>query len=384
MERVCRSGARSPGWSVQVFARLCRPTPENIDRKFEFTVTRLTTIDLFSGAGGMSCGFEKAGFKSVLAVEMDKAAALTYEANFDVQVLQRPIEELPNSWFPEVDVVIGGPPCQGFSPLGKMTTVERHKSMNKLWRHFLRVVEIGKPKAFVIENVPEILKSFEFEALKEQALELGYSVEADVLNAYDYGVPQRRRRAFIVGVKGRFTGSLLPSPVKQRKNVRDAIGDLPLEPTDKDWHIGRNPTPKSLERYKCVPPGGNRFDLMRARPDITPQCWLNKPNGSTDVFGRMEWDKPSLTIRTEFYKPEKGCYLHPAAHRPITHREAARLQTFPDDFRFEGSKTEVARQIGNAVPPVLAYAVAANLARVLKSHEEENEPVLEDLQLQLV
>ena len=332
----------------------------------------------------MSSGFAKAGFKSVLAVEMDKAASATYRKNFGCRVLSESIEEIPDSWFPPVDVVIGGPPCQGFSPLGQMTPVERHKSMNKLWRHFLRVVKVSRPKAFVIENVPQILRSLEFEGLKEQAALLGYAVEAKVLNAYQYGVPQKRKRAFIVGMRGEIAESLLPEPLQVRKSVRDAIGDLSLTPTETDWHIGRNPTEKSLERYKCVPPGGNRFDLMRNRPDITPKCWLNKPTGSTDVFGRMQWDKPSLTIRTEFYKPEKGCYLHPEAHRPITHREAARIQTFPDDFVFVGSRIQVARQIGNAVPPELAYAVASKLLKMLKGYKEQDALPVENLQLQLV
>jgi DNA (cytosine-5)-methyltransferase 1 len=109
---------------------------------------------------------------------------------------------------------------------------------------------------------------------------------------------------------------------------------------------------------------------MRKRPDITPDCWLNKPTGSTDVFGRLEWDKPALTIRTEFFKPEKGRYLHPQANRPITHREAARLQSFPNDFVFVGSKIEIARQIGNAVPPKLAKAVAQAVIAVLPQVEE--------------
>jgi len=98
--------------------------------------------------------------------------------------------------------------------------------------------------------------------------------------------------------------------------------------------------------------------LQRVAPDLTPQCWINKKSGGTDLFGRLWWDRPAFTIRTEFYKPEKGRYLHPAQHRPITHREAARLQSFPDNFIFTGSKIEIARQIGNAVPPLLAARVA--------------------------
>ena len=111
----------------------------------------------------------------------------------------------------------------------------------------------------------------------------------------------------------------------------------------------------------------NRFDLLRLAPELTPECWVRKKSGSTDLFGRLWWDKPSVTIRTEFFKPEKGRYLHPQQDRPITHREAARLQSFPDTFRFVGSKTSVARQIGNAVPPLLAEAVAQVVLQLLDS-----------------
>ncbi len=121
----------------------------------------------------------------------------------------------------------------------------------------------------------------------------------------------------------------------------------------------------SVERYKCVPEGGNRFDLMEKRPDLTPNCWKKKKTGSTDVFGRMRWDEPAPTIRTEFFKPEKGRYLHPQAHRPITIREAARLQTFPDEFIFAGSNVQVAKQIGNAVPVKLATAIARHVQSLL-------------------
>jgi DNA (cytosine-5)-methyltransferase 1 len=121
----------------------------------------------------------------------------------------------------------------------------------------------------------------------------------------------------------------------------------------------------SIERYKAVPPGGNRFDLMRNRRDITPNCWKNKKTGSTDVFGRMWWNEPAPTIRTEFFKPEKGRYLHPEAHRPITIREAARLQTFPDAFVFLGSNTQVAKQIGNAVPVILGERIAIQVRSTL-------------------
>jgi len=326
-----------------------------------------TFIDLFSGAGGLAEGFRQAGFRSVYAVEIDAFAAETYRLNFDHDVFINPIEKLDRVPA-HADIVIGGPPCQGFSALGRMSPSDRHSGMNQLWRHYMRIVRQVKPKAFVIENVPELLRSPEFSGISRAARGLGYSLDSGVLNAAAFGVPQTRRRTFIVGVK---KGVLrLPTGNGERMTVRDAIADLPLKPTGKDWHIGRNPTSKSIARYKCIPPGGSRFDLMRKRPDICPRCWLEKPKGSTDVFGRLDWDKPALTIRTEFFKPEKGRYLHPQAHRPITHREAARLQTFPDSFIFFGSKIEVAKQIGNAVPPKLAKSVALALKRYL--HERDD------------
>lgn len=176
----------------------------------------------------------------------------------------------------------------------------------------------------------------------------------------------------------------MPTPThsKEAKNellpwltVRDAIGDLPDPsgtairdcPSPLNLHFGRTPTEISLARYRSVPPGGNRFDLQRNAPEITPPCWIRKTSGGTDLFGRLWWDRPSVTIRTEFYKPEKGRYLHPEKHRPITHREAARLMGFPDDFPFIGSKIEIARQIGNAVPPPLAGAIAKVVLNVLSN-----------------
>jgi DNA (cytosine-5)-methyltransferase 1 len=115
----------------------------------------------------------------------------------------------------------------------------------------------------------------------------------------------------------------------------------------------------------------NRFDLYERAPDLTPACWIRKTEGGTDLFGRLWWDRPAFTIRTEFFKPEKGRYLHPCQHRPITHREAARLQSFPDTFKFTGSKTEIARQIGNAVPPLLAARVADCVFALLTAKEEK-------------
>lgn len=331
-----------------------------------------TLIDLFAGAGGMTCGFAAAGFRPILAVEIDPAAARTCKANFGDHVHTGPIEEFHGYTY--ADVVIGGPPCQGFSPLGRDRDEDSRAQMNSLWKEYLRAVREVNPKAFIVENVPQFLKSQQFEdflkVLRNDPILSEYVIEYGVLNAADFGVPQKRRRAFVIA--SRVGAPKWPSPTHGDESflspfvtVRDAIGDLALVPTEKDLHISRNPTPKSIERYKAVPEGGNRFDLAKNRPDLLPECWRRKKSGTTDVFGRLRWDAPAFTVRTEFFKPEKGRYLHPQAHRPITHREAARLQTFPDRFLFIGTKTEIARQIGNAVPPRLAEAIAESVMKTI-------------------
>jgi DNA (cytosine-5)-methyltransferase 1 len=330
-------------------------------------------IDLFAGCGGMTRGFEDTGrFRSVFAVEFDQAAAETYELNFGNHVAAIPIQEVEN--FPSADVVIGGPPCQGFSPLN-MSGVGLDR--RELWREYLRALEQSDAKAFVMENVPELLKSAEYAEFVLEAEELGYRVEGLVLNAADYGVPQRRRRAIVVGTKvgdfrwpeqTHFAPAKAPLGGQPWRTFGDAVEGLDLEPTGENWHNARNPRPMSIERYETIPKEGEgRFELAERRPDITPNCWLNKKTGSTDVFGRLWWDRPAFTIRTEFYKPEKGRYLHPSEHRPITLREAARCMTFEDSFQFPQTQamTAVAKQIGNAVPPLLAQVIARQLARSL-------------------
>lgn len=347
----------------------------------EIGITAPRLIDLFSGCGGLTQGFVDAGFLPVLAVEILPDAARSYRENFQCPVHAMTIEsfcaalEKGHLLLPSVDVIVGGPPCQGFSPLGKMSVRSprrrRQNKMNDLSSYFLRVVRHLLPEVVIIENVPEFLKSPQFEKVRYALDEMEYKVTAGILRADHYGVPQKRRRAFLIAA--RRIRPLLPLPTGEFRTVRDAIGHLPLEPTNSDWHIGRNPRHESIERYKAVPPGGNRFDLVRNRRDLAPPCWIKKKTGTTDVFGRLRWNEPSGTIRTEFFKPEKGRYLHPEAHRPITHREAACLQTFPPGYTFVGSKISVARQIGEAVPPKLAYEIArAALLALQKARKAED------------
>jgi DNA (cytosine-5)-methyltransferase 1 len=351
-----------------------------------------TVIDVFAGCGGMTEGFRRVGFAPVAAVEWELRAAATYAANFG---------EFHAHWIdigkfhdvPKADVVIGGPPCQGFSNLGSKDPADPR---NKLWQEYVRVVLAADPQVFVLENVERFSKTVEFALLMEELtsgrLRRWKWHEAKVLNAADYGVPQRRQRTIVIA--SRVGPISQPKPTHSNaganglppwETVASAIRGLPPVPetcdlpSETSWffeeevpgvfkmpdlHFGRNLSQRSLARYDCIPPGGGRFDLPA---HLLPDCWANKATGTTDVMGRMRWDQPSLTIRTEFFKPEKGQYLHPQwdaddvsrrVNRPITHQEAALLQTFPADFVWCGSKTEIAKWIGNAVPPRLAEAIA--------------------------
>lgn len=357
-------------------------------------------IDLFAGCGGMTAGFKPHGFMPVLSVEWNLHAAATYAANFgEGHTYWGGIDDALQNVIPEVDVVIGGPPCQGFSNLGSKDV---NDPRNAMWKRYLEVVERATPKVFVIENVQRFSRSAEFQLLIDEAengMISDYQLTYGVLLAADYGVAQRRPRTFVIGSRvGRID---LPAPTHAKSphgelqpwaTVRGRIAQLPERPSTTalpatrttffgqpvpgqfkwlDLHFGRTPRELSLQRYDCIPPGGGRFDL----PDeLLSNCWRNKPRGTTDVMGRMCWDAPSLTIRTEFFKPEKGQYLHPQwehgdprrrVNRPITHLEAAQLQDFPESYAWCGSKIELARQIGNAVPVGLASAVAREIRGAL-------------------
>ncbi len=338
----------------------------------------------------MTLGFTREGlFRGILAIDLDADAAETYRRNFGDHVIQAPIQDVRR--FPKASVVIGGPPCQGFSPLNRAGVGFERRG---LWREYLRALEQASPQAFVMENVPELLHSGEYVSFCKAARKLGYQVDGRVLNAADFGVPQRRKRAIVIGTVGCAPPFPLPTHfdpdsatpphpelgLQPWQSFRQATDDLPRLPDGKNWHRRRNPTPESIRRYKAVPrDGGNRFQ-MQANLDraglgtLVPRCWRNKPTGTTDVFGRLWWDRPAVTVRTEFYKPEKGRYLHPSANRPITVREAARCMTFPDDFEFpeEQSMTSVARQIGNAVPPLMAQVIANSLHPIFARNDYVN------------
>lgn len=352
-------------------------------------------IDLFAGCGGMTQGFVEAGFEPKLSVEFNLWAAATYAANFgEEHTFYGDIADLDTADVPLADLVIGGPPCQGFSNLGSK---DINDPRNQLWKQYVRVVKAANPKVFVLENVDRFMRSSEFQLLLSEAAEGSlseYELSYGHLNAADYGVAQRRIRTIVIGSR---VGKIeLPAPTHARTPVgsllpwvgvesrisglpeRTTTTTLPLSSTvhfgktipgpykSIDLHVGRSPTPLSLQRYDHVPPGGGRFNVPS---ELLPRCWREKPTGTTDVMGRMRWDSPSHTIRTEFFKPEKGQYLHPQwdeaglhrVNRPITHLEAALLQDFPEHFVWCGSKIEIARQIGNAVPVGLARAIGEHI-----------------------
>lgn len=349
----------------------------------------IRVLDLFAGAGGLTQGFREADsrFHSVRAVEMDLAAAATYAHTFGDVVYPGTIENwLRSEDVPEVDVIVGGPPCQGFSTLGKRDAEDKR---NTLWREYLETVAAARPSYFVLENVPQFLNSPQFE-LFEAALCPGgkladYGFSATVLNAADYGAPQARKRVIAIGHHRDLRPLGPPRPTHAGrhvtvgdvlKNVQGRIVDIDLPDVrtefrgvelpgafkSVDLHITRNYTELSIARFASIPHGGNRFDIPDA---LLSPCWRKHHTGSADVMGRLRLDKPSVTIRTEFFKPEKGRYLHPTENRAITHYEAALLQGFRPEHQWVGSKVSIARQIGNAVPVRLGMAIAKHLAAAL-------------------
>lgn len=360
-----------------------------------------TTVDLFSGCGGLTAGFLQANscsgkFQPTSAVDSDIDAAATYAANLGDHVFCGSIEEwLDSNHLPDqADVILGGPPCQGFSSLGKQEVADHR---NALWEQYVEAVNLLRPNYFVLENVREFLRSEQFLGLKEacgpRRRLWNYEIEHYVLDSSRYGAPQRRRRAIVIGRRRGHPPLGEPEPVAYLRNVRDAFDGLKAEVRERELpqrhmeyrgqrvpgpftgdelHVTRWFTQLSLNRYRAIPPGGNRFDIPY---HLLAPCWRAHRTGAGDVMGRLSWDKPSVTIRTEFYKPEKGRYLHPTEHRPITHREAARLQGFPDDYQWFGSKSSIARQIGNAVPLQLGHALGCHILSALSRSWDAGEGV---------
>lgn len=322
-------------------------------------VAPTTFIDLFAGAGLFSYAFVTEGFQAIQAVEQNSIAVATHRRNLDGPVVVGDVRFVK----PELqcDVLIGGPPCQGFSTLGKRNVLDPR---NSLCFEIVRWARQCKPKVIVVENVAAFLGSGFAKALQRRLRSMGYEVSSGVLNAADFGVPQIRLRSFIFASRlGRV--NLPPSGGKRDVTVRQALKGLPLIPDGINNHVAPVPSQLALARMECVPAGGDKRDIMLAKPHLSPPSWWRTRSELTDVWGRVEWDAPCNTIRTEFVNPSKGRYIHPCQPRVISLREAARLHSIPDTWAFEGTPYQIARQIGNSVPPLLGRAVARQVAAVL-------------------
>ena len=364
--------------------------PQALDRA-------IRTLDLFAGAGGLTTGLSLApglNVDAVCAVEFDPSAAATYTLNHGGRIedgrvvggavyagsIQDWLQEVGPA---EVDLVVGGPPCQGFSTLGKQNVDD---DRNFLWRRYAEAVKRSTPRYFVLENVPAFLTSPQWDVFQDE-LESGmladYEIEVDILNAADYGAVQARKSVIVMGHHKDLPAPGLPTKTHEHQhrtldeifqdipNTVDRVGlpegtvtygdaDRPGAFATRELHFGRFYTDLSLKRFASIPEKGNRFDL----PDeLLAPCWRKHRTGTADVMGRLHLDKPSVTIRTEFFKPEKGRYLHPTEDRAITHYEAALIQGFPENYQWVGTREEIARQIGNAVPIPLGMAIGRQLQK---------------------
>ncbi len=345
----------------------------------------LQVLDLFCGAGGLSYGFEKAGYEIVLGIDNDKVALKTFELNHkkskglnaDISKIDgKQIKPYFNNG--KVDIIIGGPPCQGMSLSG---TRNFDDPRNKLYLSYIRLVNELRPKAFVIENVPGLVSLFNGK-IKDNILErltsIGYNISFEILLASDYGVPQNRKRVFFVGLKkGLFdfkklkkanniiTSKMAISDLPSLENslgddimeyegeVKNAYQKLMRNESNKIYnHVGTNHTKKVRDIIALVPDGGNYKDLP---------VELQGTRNFNVAWTRYDSRKPAPTVDTGHRH-----HFHYKYNRIPTVRESARLQSFPDNFIFLGSKTEQYKQVGNAVPPLLAKVLAKNLLKYVK------------------
>jgi DNA (cytosine-5)-methyltransferase 1 len=321
-------------------------------------------IDMFAGAGLFSHAFAEEGFEPIQAVEMCRHACETYRLNLGDHVVQADIRNVEPVG--PCDIIVAGPPCQGFSTLGKR---QLRDPRNLLSFEVVKWADLTDAKVVVIENVAAFLESPIWTELERRFRELGYDVSARVLDATKFGVPQLRMRSFTIASK---IGT--PAILSLRggvRTVREAFDGLAEPMADDHLHRVRDLSPLALQRIRSVPPGGDKRDIMRQHPDLVPESWWAVHCEATDVWGRMDWDAPANTLRTAFINPSKGRYIHPVEDRVITLREAARLHTIPDYWKFSGFDSYISMQIGNSVPPRMGRAVARAVAKLFNAGHSE-------------
>ncbi|MBQ8300194.1 MAG: DNA cytosine methyltransferase [Clostridia bacterium] len=356
--------------------------------------TKPKVIDLFAGVGGLSLGFENAGFNVVFANEYDSDIANAYKVNHRTtemligDITKISIKDTFEKYKDNIDVIIGGPPCQGFSQKGKRLSINDER--NFLFKYYYEIVKFVRPKYFVIENVPNILTTCNG-YFKKQIIELfneqGYTLNMDVLNAENYGVPQSRRRAVIIGKLGK-NSVALPEPNERRVSIWEAISDLAylnsgegreeqeyVKNIESNYQKIMRNNQKKLYNHVATK---HSADALKKLELIPPECGkecLPKELLTKSIYSgtwtRMNKDDVSVTITTRFDTPSSGKFTHPFLNRAITVREAARLQSFPDNFIFCGSKTSQMKQVGNAVPPKLAQAVAESIMKDIEGDKKK-------------
>jgi len=333
-----------------------------------------TAIDLFAGCGGFSCGFNWAGFIITDAVEFDGGIAASYAHNHShTNLIVDDIRNVDNNKYfkaGQAEIILGGPPCQGFSMAGARI---RHNFVddprNYLFKHYLNIVKIVHPKMFIFENVKGILHYQQgkvFNTIAEEFEKLGYVLQYTIARATNYGIPQARERTILIGSQTPFelqhelgkTRRMISMKCKNFFNIGSvwgAIGDLP-EPgaTDIPNHIATRHNSVAIKRMQKVRTKENYSVLDENIKSI-----------HSGAYGRLDPNGIAPTITTRFDTPSAGRFIHPYQDRTITPREAARLQSFPDDFVFIGNRTNVCKQIGNAVPPKMAYVFATMIKMVL-------------------
>lgn len=361
----------------------------------------INVIDLFAGCGGFSCGFEKAGFNIVSAVEYDKMIAESYRHNHkNVNMIAEDIRIVDNDKIfkkGSADVIIGGPPCQGFSMAGARIRKNGflEDPRNYLFKHYFNIVKLVRPKIFIIENVKGILTLKNGEIFKEIVNAFSdsknfegnpYKIQYKILKAKEFGIPQARERVVIIGslINFDFEKALKQTKAvieKVDKNffdsvtVMDAISNLP-DPIE-GGKVGNLTCKTNYQKYLAN--NGITFNhcphhhtkvaidrMSKIQPDenftVLHEDIKSIHSGS---YGRLNPNSVAPTITTRFDTPSGGKFIHPLENRTLTPREAARIQSFPDSFEFIGTKSNICKQIGNAVPPKLAYCLAIMIKGVL-------------------
>ena len=345
---------------------------------------KYTCIDSFCGAGGLGLGLQRAGFEILLSFDIDKLCIETIKANtkyFSHPAQAADIADMLNGRLlkkcnlkrGELFLLAGGPPCQGFSVQRRGSDIDER---NNLVLKYGKLIEELYPMYFVMENVSGIAgkrgKTI-LAQLIEDVETIGYYVHVDLLDAQDYGVPQRRKRYIIVGErKDMGKHYSYPKPVGEKHTVRETIGDLPAPPEDGSDHpdipLHRRDrlSELNLARIRAVKEGQGRDDLPE---DLLADCHKVDSSviGFRSVYGRMAWDDVAPTITARFDSFTRGKFGHPVQDRSISLREGALLQTFPKDFIFTGNKVDIARQIGNAVPPILAEQIGKSIVDCYKA-----------------